>query len=139
MTGGLVLRSSRASAPREARAHLNGISIALLGVPRSSPPRLRPTLDVVPPTYGAPVDPQRLLRRLARGFVHNVAFEDVRRLVEALGFELRRVTGSHHIFIHPEVPELLNLQDVRGQAKPYQIRQLLRIVERYALSLEDRP
>ena len=39
--------------------------------------------------------------------------------------------GSHHIFVHPEVPEPLNLQDIRGQAKPYQIRQLLRLVERY--------
>jgi hypothetical protein len=26
---------------------------------------------------------------------------------------------------------------VRGQAKPYQIRQFLRLVERYALSMED--
>jgi len=52
------------------------------------------------------------------------------------GFELRRPRGSHHIFIHPEVPELLNLQEVRGEAKPYQIRQFLRLVERYALSLE---
>jgi hypothetical protein len=32
---------------------------------------------------------------------------------------------------------LLNLQEVRGQAKPYQIRQFLRLVERYALSLEE--
>jgi hypothetical protein len=34
------------------------------------------------------------------------------------------------------VRELVNLQEVRGQAKPYQIRQFLRLVERYALSLE---
>ncbi|MDP9285881.1 MAG: hypothetical protein M3P41_13160 [Actinomycetota bacterium] len=31
---------------------------------------------------------------------------------------------------------VLNLQEARGQAKPYQIRQFLRLVERYALSLE---
>ena len=43
----------------------------------------------------------------------------------------------HHVFVHPDVRELLNLQEVRGQAKPYQIRQFLRLVERYALSLED--
>jgi hypothetical protein len=35
------------------------------------------------------------------------------------------------------VRELLNLQEVRGQAKPYQVRQFLRLVERDALSLED--
>jgi hypothetical protein len=35
------------------------------------------------------------------------------------------------------VPELVNLQEVAGEAKPYQIRQFLRIVERYDLRLED--
>ena len=60
----------------------------------------------------------------------------MRRLVEAFGFELRRTSGSHHVFVHPDVPELVNMQEVRGQAKPYQIRQFLRLVERYALTLE---
>ena len=32
---------------------------------------------------------------------------------------------------------LLNLQDARGEAGPYQIRQFLRLVERYALSMEE--
>jgi predicted RNA binding protein YcfA (HicA-like mRNA interferase family) len=66
-----------------------------------------------------------------------VSFSDMRRLVEAFGFELRRTSGSHHVFAHPEVRELINLQNVRGQAKPYQIRQFLRLVERYALTMED--
>ena len=82
------------------------------------------------------MDPERLLARLARGDLANVSFSDMRRLVESFGFELRRTRGSHHMFVHPEVPELLNLQEVRGEAKPYQIRQFLRLVERYALSLE---
>ena len=34
------------------------------------------------------------------------------------------------------MPALLNVQEVRGEAKPYQIRQFLRLVERYALELE---
>jgi hypothetical protein len=55
----------------------------------------------------------------------------------AAGFELRRTSGSNNIFAHPDVPELLNLQELRGQAKPYQIRQFLRLVERYALTIED--
>jgi predicted RNA binding protein YcfA (HicA-like mRNA interferase family) len=81
---------------------------------------------------------RELLERIAGGAVANVAFADLRRLAEALGFELRRVSGSHHVFTHPEVPQLINLQSVRGQAKPYQVRQLLRLVERYDLRLEDR-
>jgi hypothetical protein len=59
------------------------------------------------------------------------------RLVEAFGFELRRTSGSHYVFLHPNVRELLNLQDVRGQVKPYQARQVVRLIERYALRMED--
>jgi len=46
-----------------------------------------------------------------------------------------RVKGSHHIFARPNVPELLNLQDIDGKAKPYQVKQLLGLVERHNLSL----
>lgn len=83
------------------------------------------------------MDERKLLKRLARGATANVAFSDMRGLVEGLGFELRRVSGSHHVFAHPDIPQLINLQVVHGQAKPYQIRQLLRLVERYDLKLED--
>lgn len=73
--------------------------------------------------------PSELLDRISAGAVRNVRFSDLRRLVLALGFRSLRVRGSHHIFGHPDVAELINLQDVSGQAKPYQVRQLLRIVE----------
>jgi predicted RNA binding protein YcfA (HicA-like mRNA interferase family) len=83
------------------------------------------------------VDPTSLLKRIAHGATANVAFGDMRRLAEGFGFQLRRVSGSHHIFVHPDVPELVNLQSVRGQVKPYQVRQFLRLVERYDLRLWD--
>ena len=67
--------------------------------------------------------------------MQNVSFRDMVKLVEGLGFRLLRVTGSHHIFAHPGIPEQVNLQDVGGQAKPYQIRQFLRLVERHGLKL----
>ncbi len=54
----------------------------------------------------------------------------------AFGFQLDRVNGSHHIFTHPDLAELVNLQEVNGQAKPYQIRQFLKLVEQYHLNLE---
>ena len=65
----------------------------------------------------------------------NIRFAEIVALVEAFGFRLSRVSGSHHIFVHPELPELLNLQEVGGKAKPYQIRQFLRLVERYNLQM----
>ena len=53
------------------------------------------------------MDRRKLLARLARGAVKNVAFADLQNLIEGLGFELRRVSGSHHIYAHPDVAELV--------------------------------
>jgi len=53
------------------------------------------------------------------------------------GFRLDRINGSHHIFEHPEVPGLLNLQDIKGKAKSYQVKQLLCLIERYNLQMGD--
>jgi hypothetical protein len=80
---------------------------------------------------------RKLLKRLAQGAFRNVAFGDMRDLVQGFGFTLRRVNGSHHIFGRQDIPELVNLQEVQGEAKPYQIRQFLRLVERYNLRLEE--
>jgi predicted RNA binding protein YcfA (HicA-like mRNA interferase family) len=78
---------------------------------------------------------RRLLQRLLSGS-KNIRFTEAVACAEAFGFRLSRIHGSHHIYIHPNVPELLNLQNVHGQAKPYQIKQLLRLIERYNLAME---
>jgi predicted RNA binding protein YcfA (HicA-like mRNA interferase family) len=65
----------------------------------------------------------------------NLRFEEACALARAFGFRLSRVSGSHHIFTHENVRELVNLQEVEGKAKPYQVKQLLALVERYNLSL----
>ena len=80
---------------------------------------------------------RRLLARLARGSVNNIGFSDMTNLVEGFGFRLIRVNGSHHIFGRTGIPRTINLQPDRGDAKPYQIRQFLKLVERYGLVLED--
>jgi hypothetical protein len=80
------------------------------------------------------MNPRKLLQR-ALSSPNNFRFAEARALAEAFGFRLARVSGSHHIFVHPGVPQLLNLQEVKGQAKPYQLRQLLQLVERNNLSL----
>ncbi len=65
----------------------------------------------------------------------NVSFDDLVGVAKAFGFVHVRTSGSHHIFNHPGLPGMLNLQRDAHQAKPYQIRQLVRLVERYGLSL----
>ena len=79
---------------------------------------------------------RKILQRILSGS-RNIRFAQMTALAEAFGFHLARIQGSHHIFVHPEVPELVNLQQVKGEAKPYQIRQFLKLVERYDLELED--
>ena len=82
------------------------------------------------------MDKRKILRKALSGSA-NIRFGDMVGLVEAFGFRLSRVTGSHHLFVHPHVDELVNLQNAEGKAKPYQIRQFLRLVERYNLSMGD--
>ena len=79
---------------------------------------------------------RKILKKLAQGDLRNVSFADMAGLVKDFGFTLSRTRGSHHIFAHPDIPELVNLQDVAGEAKPYQIRQFLRLVEKYNIKLE---
>lgn len=67
----------------------------------------------------------------------NIRFADMVNLVRGFGFELSRTEGSHHIFFRTDIPELVNLQNVKGQAKPYQMRQFLRLAEKHNLKLED--
>jgi len=83
------------------------------------------------------MNPRKLLGRIIENPA-NIRFNDFVNLVTAFGFQQTRERGSHHIFTHADIPELINIQDYRGEAKPYQIRQFLRLVERYNLTLEDR-
>ena len=80
------------------------------------------------------MNPSKLLKK-ALASPSSLRFEEAAALAVAFGFEPTRVRGSHHIFIQPGVHELVNLQNVRGKAKAYQVRQLLRLIERYNLSL----
>lgn len=59
------------------------------------------------------------------------------KLIEAFGFYLSRITGSDHIFSHPDIPEIVNIQNKKGQVTPYQVRQFLLLIEQYNLQLED--
>jgi predicted RNA binding protein YcfA (HicA-like mRNA interferase family) len=79
---------------------------------------------------------RKLLEKALAGS-KNIRFGDMAKLVEAFGFRLARVSGSHHVFEHPGVPEIVNLQNRKGKAKPYQVRQFLELVEQYNLELGE--
>ncbi len=87
-------------------------------------------------TLGPSVDKRKLLAHIINN-PRSVRFADAVALVQAFGFRRSRVRGSHHIFARPGIPELVNFQEVHGQAKPYQLRQFLKIVERHNLRLGE--
>jgi predicted RNA binding protein YcfA (HicA-like mRNA interferase family) len=63
----------------------------------------------------------------------NICFDDLCKLVRALGFA-ERTKGSHHIFSKSGVHEIINLQpDSNGKAKSYQVRQVRSIILHYGL------
>jgi len=64
---------------------------------------------------------QKLLIKALRS-PNNFSFAEMITLVEAFGFRLSRTNGSHHIFAHPKLQDLVNLQNVHGKAKAYQVR-----------------
>ena len=66
----------------------------------------------------------------------NVKFNDFVAIVEAFGFFLSRTDGSHNIFKNKVVNEMINIQNVNGEAKPYQIKQFFSLVEKYNLKME---
>jgi predicted RNA binding protein YcfA (HicA-like mRNA interferase family) len=80
---------------------------------------------------------KRLFKRLYDGSLQNVSFTEFVNLIEGFGFYLHHVRGSHHIFRHASLQDRLSLQHDHGEAKPYQIREFLGLVERYNLELED--
>lgn len=79
---------------------------------------------------------RKLLEKILAGS-KNIQFDELVKLVEAFGFTLSRINGSHHIFTHPDISEIVNLQNRKGKAVPYQVRQFLALIEEYALTLED--
>ena len=81
------------------------------------------------------MNPEKLLKKLMDNS-KNVSFRDMAVLLEYYGFNLSRVTGSHHIFINPQVREIINIQNVNGQVKSYQVKQFLKLVEKYNLQVK---
>ena len=79
---------------------------------------------------------QKLLERL-KNSRKNVQYSDFVALIEAFGFEHDRARGSHTIYKHSDVPKIINIQNDKGHAKPYQVGQFLDLVKKYNLKLES--
>ena len=75
----------------------------------------------------------KTLDKILRGDADtNIRFEEICHLLQARGFRMR-VSGSHHIFTMTGVLERMNLQREGAKAKPYQVRQVRKILANYKL------
>ena len=82
------------------------------------------------------VKPSKLYEKLlaTRGPMH---FRDFQRVLEAFGFTLDRVKGSHHNYKHRRVARPLSVQPRGNMAKPYQVEQFLDMVEEFGLTMDE--
>jgi hypothetical protein len=61
-------------------------------------------------------------------------FEEVCRLAEYFGFEHKGGRGNHRVYIRSDTATIMNFQSVNGEAKPYQVKQLLEFIDENGLA-----
>jgi hypothetical protein len=80
---------------------------------------------------------EKTLESVLRGNADaNIAFSELAAILKSFGFQ-ERIRGSHHIFSREGVEEILNLQPRNGKAKPYQVKQVRKVITGYGLVSTD--
>lgn len=69
------------------------------------------------------------LRAKAEANAASLRFVEVQELARCHGWELSRQKGSHVMYKRTGTIQPMNFQNVKGMAKAYQVRQLLRAIE----------
>lgn len=64
---------------------------------------------------------------------YNIRYADFQKLIVDLGFEFKRQRGSHTIYFHPGINEMMNIQKDGSKAKGYEVKQLRNIILKYGL------
>lgn len=81
--------------------------------------------------------PAKLYALLLKSTDRSIDFRDFIAMVEAFGFDPVRTKGSHRSYAHRDCPALLVLQPKGKDAKRYQVREFLGMVEEYGLKMDD--
>ena len=67
----------------------------------------------------------------------NLRFSELAKLLSDFGFS-QRIKGDHHIYFSEGVEEIINLQPLKdGKAKPYQVKQVRKIIIKYKLHRDE--
>ncbi|MBN3899923.1 MAG: type II toxin-antitoxin system HicA family toxin [Nostoc sp.] len=79
----------------------------------------------------------KLLEKILSGTSDtDIPFAQLWQLLYRLGFD-ERIRGDHRIFIKADVEEILNLQQKKGKAKSYQIKQVRAVILKYKLGTKN--
>lgn len=70
---------------------------------------------------------EKLLEKARRR--SRLSFREFEALIEAHGFALRNTSGSHRNWKHQPTGKVLSVQSDGPDAKPYQVRQFLAIID----------
>ncbi len=80
--------------------------------------------------------PDKLYDQLLQSTNRTVSFRGFVALIEGFGFRPIRTKGSHQSFAHDACPKLLVIQPKGKDAKCYQVREFLDLVEAFGLQSE---
>jgi len=82
---------------------------------------------------------KKKLLETARQKTSGLKFKDLCALAKAAGFVFDRQSGSHHIYRHDRagVPTINIQKGKSGDAKPYQVKLLLQIIEEHELEVQE--
>lgn len=75
---------------------------------------------------------QKLIER-ATNNPAGIRFKELCLLAGHMGFQKRGGKGSHVVYERDGVEEILTFQDHNGMAKPYQVKQMIAVIEKYRL------
>lgn len=78
------------------------------------------------------MDKQEIYKNLKQS-PNNIRFEQIIEIAKTFGFRLKGGKGSHRVFSREGIREIVNFQNVKGKVKPYQIKQFLKIIDKYGL------
>lgn len=75
----------------------------------------------------------KLYERLLANPKATISFREFEKLLRVFGFEHDRTKGSHAIWVHPALQRPFPVQPSGKDAKPYQVREFLELVEEHGL------
>ena len=80
---------------------------------------------------------QKLIAKILSGTNDkNIRFSELCNVLIKMGFQ-QRIKGDHHIFYKKGIEEIINIQPKKKMAKPYQVKQIRKLILDYKLGETD--